>query len=235
MTHALTELRDLRDTGSVRRFELQGVRLELPTHILQPDVLAFITSERYEADEGAAVRRTVRPGDRVLEFGAGIGLIGVLCARQGAARVVSIEADPALIPVARRTHALNGAAVELRQALVAAADGEAVFFRQPSFWASSPLDLPGGVAVPMPTVGLDGLIAELRPDVLIVDVEGGERTLFDGTALPGVREIVIEVHKPQIGLGGIARCLDRLRALGFGYDPDGSVDSVLRLSRLAAC
>jgi len=224
----------VRSAPTIRRFTLQGVLLELPERLLQPDILAFIEAGEYERTEGAAVRQTVREGDTVLEFGAGVGLIGTLVARQGAARVISLEADASLLPVARRTHALNGVVVELSQAMVGAADGEAEFFRQPSFWASSLLALPGGVAERLPMLGLHGLITRLRPDVLIVDVEGGERDLFSRTDLPGVREIIVEVHKPQIGLAGIAACLDRLRALGFGYDPEGSSDSVLRLGRLPA-
>jgi len=218
---------------ATRRFELQGVVLELPEHLLQPDILEFILAGEYERTEGAAVRQAVRPGDTVLEFGAGVGLIGTLVARQGAARVVSLEADASLLPVARHTHALNGVVVELSQAMVGAADGTAEFFRQPSFWASSLLALPGGVAERLPMLGLHGLITRVRPDVLIVDVEGGERDLFTQTDLPGVREVIVEVHKPQIGLAGIAACLDRLRALGFGYDPEGSADSVVRLVRLS--
>jgi len=217
-----------------RRFELQGVLLELPERLLQPDILEFILAGEYERTEGAAVRQAVRQGDTVLEFGAGVGLIGTLIARQGAARVVSLEADATLLPVARHTHALNGVVVELSQAMVGAVDGDAEFFRQPSFWASSALALPGGVPERMPKIGLHGLVSRLRPDVLIVDVEGGERDLFSQTDLPGVREIIVEVHKPQIGLAGIAECLDRLRALGFGYDPAGSENSVLRLVRLPA-
>lgn len=219
---------------ATRRFELQGVLLDLPERLLEPDILAFILAGEYERAEGVAVREAVRAGDTVLEFGAGVGLIGTLVARQGAARVVSLEADATLLPVARHTHALNGVVVELAQAMVAAVDGDAEFFRQPSFWASSALPLPGGVPERMPTLGLHGLVTRLRPDVLIVDVEGAERDLFSQTDLPGVREIIVEVHKPQLGLAGIAVCLDRLRALGFGYDPTGSADSVLRLGRLPA-
>ena len=40
--------------------------------------------------------------------------------------------------------------------------------------------------------------------------------------LPTVRHVVIEVHKPEIGLKGIAACIAHLAAAGFAYDPDGS-------------
>lgn len=55
-----------------------------------------------------AIRATVRPGDLVLDIGAGSGLLAMMAARAGAAKVVACEANPALAATARRIVERNG-------------------------------------------------------------------------------------------------------------------------------
>lgn len=55
-----------------------------------------------------AIRETVRPGDVVLDIGAGSGLLAMMAAQAGAGRVVACEANPALAATARRIVELNG-------------------------------------------------------------------------------------------------------------------------------
>lgn len=61
-------------------------------------------NEAYES----AIRATVRPGDLVLDIGAGSGLLAMMAARAGAARVVACEADPLLAATAREIVGRNG-------------------------------------------------------------------------------------------------------------------------------
>ncbi|HEX8225300.1 MAG TPA: 50S ribosomal protein L11 methyltransferase [Allosphingosinicella sp.] len=55
-----------------------------------------------------AIRATVRPGDVVLDIGTGSGLLAMLAAQAGAARVVACEANPALAATAREIVRRNG-------------------------------------------------------------------------------------------------------------------------------
>ena len=57
----------------------------------------------------AAIGRSVRPGDAVLEIGTGTGLFAMLACKAGARRVYAIEADD-IIEVARANAAANGLA-----------------------------------------------------------------------------------------------------------------------------
>ena len=58
----------------------------------------------------AALQRLVRPGSHVLDIGSGTGLLAMMAARAGAARVTTCEANPFLAEVAREvieTHRLS--------------------------------------------------------------------------------------------------------------------------------
>jgi precorrin-6B methylase 2 len=57
----------------------------------------------------SALRAAVRPGDRVLEVGTGIGFFAVVAARAGAGHVDAIDTNPA-IHLGARVAALNGCA-----------------------------------------------------------------------------------------------------------------------------
>jgi release factor glutamine methyltransferase len=56
---------------------------------------------------------SVRPGERVLEIGAGLGLAAVLAARAGA-RVVATDVVPEAVQAVRANAALNGVEVDAR-------------------------------------------------------------------------------------------------------------------------
>ncbi len=56
----------------------------------------------------AELERQVRPGDRVLDLGAGSGILSIAAAKLGAARVDAVELDPVAADVCRENVARNG-------------------------------------------------------------------------------------------------------------------------------
>jgi FkbM family methyltransferase len=254
--------------ASTFTFELHGIALEIPRSILTPELWGAFKGGYYEGSELSALRSVVRPDDKILEIGAGIGFVSAYLLRVlGAARVWAVEADTRLLPIIRRTYELNAVSGTLIHGVACRHDAEARFHLQPSFWASSviassetrrsqekglqqqsrsldhaiehagtscerayssqmasePLTLPG--------VDVSRLVREFRPDVMVVDIEGGEGDLFSGLKLPGIRSLVVEVHQSRIGGQGIARCFAALHQAGFAYDPNGSQGSNVVFTR----
>ena len=62
----------------------------------------------------AALRNAIEPGMRVLEVGAGTGLLAMMAARAGAAEVVTCEINPLVAERARQIVAQNGYADRVR-------------------------------------------------------------------------------------------------------------------------
>ncbi|MBP0484093.1 FkbM family methyltransferase [Sagittula sp. M10.9X] len=178
---------------------------------------------RYEGDEIAGALAVVREGDRVLELGAGLGIVGAVVARNARPEaVLSFEANPNLLPYIQALYKINGLedVMEVRNAVVLASEArpEAVAFHlRNSFLGSSLTDTGKRETTPIevPTAGWADLVRGFRPDVLILDIEGAELDLLRDGDLTGIRAIVIEFHPDLYGKPGTSACKDALRAAGF--------------------
>jgi len=178
----------------------------------------------YEDGERALLKAVLKPGDRVLEIGGGIGFVGLLATRlAGPGSTVSYEANPKLEPVIRANYALNAAAPELRMRAITP-DGKPVTFHQSDNVVSSSLYARAETQhqITVESDALDAALAELKPTVIVMDVEGAEVDLFAGVSLAGVRAMVVELHPHIVGQ-------DRIDALLAGLAEDGfRVESQLR-------
>lgn len=73
------------------------------------DYLWMLADDTRVSAYADAIRAVVRPGDRVLEVGAGFGFFSVIAARAGAQRVDAVEINPAVL-LGRRLAEANGCA-----------------------------------------------------------------------------------------------------------------------------
>ena len=216
---------------------LQGVRIPHDTAVVTPAIETAIRSGRYERREAAELPHILRPGDRVLEIGAGIGFISTLIARlPQVASVVAVEANPALIPFIREVHRRNG--VEgvrvLNGVLSDAAKDAAPFYLREDFWMSSLSPAPNAYArkVEVPTIPFSDLLRRERITLVVCDVEGAETELFESADLSGVDRIYLEVHDHLTGLKGVRAVFEALHDKGFGFDPRHSSRSVVLFTRI---
>jgi len=98
----------------------------------------------------AAIHAVVRPGDVVLDVGAGSGILSFFAAEAGAAQVIAVEIDPLLCSALRRSIDLNGFADRIR-----VVEGEA-----------TAVDLPRDVDVVVAELIDTGLLDEQQVPVL---------------------------------------------------------------------
>lgn len=199
-----------------------GVRVP-PSPFLTETRIARINAGRYEREEIAGALDVVRPGDRVLELGAGLGIVGAVVAKNARpAAVLSFEANPELFPHIDALDRANGLApiIERRNAvLISAPDRPSTlpFNLHNSFLGSSLVDNPArrSRTIDVPTEDFHAVVAAFRPDVLVIDIEGGEGDLLAHAILDGIRAVVIEFHPNIYGKNGMKACKRALRAAGF--------------------
>lgn len=191
--------------------------------MITPERAERINTARYEGQEIAGALAVIRPGDHVLEMGAGIGLVGAIAARNGKpAKVMSFEANPNLIEHIRALYRLNRLSkkIEVRNEVLISdpnAPKAMTFHIRNSYLGSSLIDSDtrATTQVEVPTASYSDVHAAFAPDVLLMDIEGGELDFLRHASLDGVRAIVIEFHPGAYGKDGMRECKSILENAGF--------------------
>jgi hypothetical protein len=106
-------------------------------------------------------------------------------------------------------------AVEIRNIAICAEAGSFTLYQAPDFLCNSMFQFEGGTPILVPCAAFREVVAELRPDVITCDIEGGERGLFDHVDLSCVSRVVLETHEQYLGADGIQKCIDDLAAGGL--------------------
>ena len=217
--------------------ELNGVVVPPDPAVITPVIRRAILEGRFEAEEAGQIPHIVRPGDRVLEIGAGIGYISTLLSRERrVSRVLAVEANPYLLDYMGRLHARNRVRKVRRLNAVLTNDPvtSATFYLRPEFWMGSlaPEPNPYVGTVQVPTLNLDRVLLDEAINLIVCDVEGAEVGLFDRADLSGVDRVFVEVHDHVTGLSGVRRLFATMDGHGFVYDPRHSLGSVVLFQRL---
>ena len=201
---------------------IDGLHLPIDQKLCSPAIRREIYFETYEQDERRLIPDLVKPEDRVLELGAGIGLVTATIVKASPAASLHIEANKDLIPAIKETLSANNLDAEIRHAAIVADDfpgTEVDLLTGAEFWSSSlhqrnNLDR----SVKVPATRLIDALSSFRPSVLVIDVEGAECNLLTGVALTGVRAISVELHARITGVSPQRRMVQSLLAEGFHID-----------------
>ncbi len=193
----------------------------------------------YEIPEITGLSRVIRPGDRVLELGAGLGIITALAARAAGpkGRVRAYEANADLIPDTLTFLKANSVTtVDLINAvLVNEPDPAPRHFHLAGSFAESSLlgaegrDPQGMVEVPAHC--LADVLADFRPEVLICDIEGAEVELFPTLPPSSLRAAVVELHPDRLSPAQVQSIHDGFAARGLlcrHPGPGGTVEIYAR-------
>lgn len=205
---------------------VHGIRVPIFPEEVSTEIWNALKAGTYEANEARRVPRAIRPGDRVLELGAGLGIITSIIASVEDVRVWSFEADPQTTQLARRVIDLNcDGNVVLSNGILAAGPPKSVsFFQRAEFWMSSEFAEQGPYqrVIDITSRDIDAFIAQHRINVLVMDVEGVELELLQDASLPGIERIFLELHDHLYGLAGVQAIGSAMAHKGLIYDPRGS-------------
>jgi FkbM family methyltransferase len=198
----------------------KGVKLIVDRDLLNdPKIIRALLFNRHERTEAELVRYIAAPGDRVLELGSGLGFISILCAQIcGPQHVVTVEGNPAMYGLLKRNLVLNNCPLDARLAVVSLDGGPVQFQIADSMVSSSLYQRDDTTQVSTDSISFRALVAEVKPTIIIMDIEGSEIDLLGTTELPSVRAIGVETHPHIVGQKAIAAMIERLRNMGFHID-----------------
>ena len=230
---AVDRLRSLTSAASLEYAENHGVLIPIVPGVFSDQIASAVRRGDYETSEASELDSLIQPEEVILEIGAGCGFISTYCAKNPHTKAVHcVEANPALIEVIRLTHEINRVDnVQVYHEVLAKEEGETDFYVHEDFWASGTHDFLGK-PLKVKTTPFQRRLEEIRPTMLIVDIEGGEATLFEGMDLTGVKKILLEVHQPTIGRRGMKRLFDCLSEQDFHYDMWHSCRSIVTFSHI---
>jgi len=168
------------------------------------DGLAYRTPDKLIVEEVPGVYGNVPigPKDVVLDLGAHIGIAARLFLSKGAARVISVEADPANVPLLRRNlHPYRKRSLIIPAAVGPKAGRMPFYTRSDRGFVGSILEDPDRRKLSVPVVPFAGLLQAYRPTIVKSDIEFSEYELAEFRFLPDtVRVVAMEVHIRFIGI-----------------------------------
>lgn len=174
-------------------------------------------------------RRAVQPGMVVVDVGAFLGQYSLLAARQvgDAGKVFAFEPDPRNFPFLLKNVQRNGFADRIRTVPQAVSDraGEVSFYLDPQVGSGSSLVFQrrrDAVTEIVRTVSLDEFLGDsITPDLIKLDIEGGEIRALEGMAetvrRAGTRLTMFVECFPKAlrRSGGARRLVEWLEDMGF--------------------
>lgn len=221
------------------RYGWSRIEVAISKPPVSDDIRNKITSGIYESREARSIQRLFDRDEVVVELGAGVGLISTIAMKSGKVRRLhTFEADERLVPLIQATHKRNGIENVTVHNVAVSGDPEAVsrgyldLAMRKNFPGNSTMSAGPKVRTTRVKVrSLGSIVAEYRPSVLIVDIEGAEEHLFTGVDLAGVMRVSMEIHPHHLGTEGVRRVFDDLHAAGLIYDARFSHGGVPVFSR----
>ena len=201
----------------LRETTIRGVRLHTGERYCPPRVRQNLIRGSYENAEAALLAKALRPGDRVLDIGAGIGFTSILATqRVKHGQVLSYEANPKLGSTIEENFRLNGLSPRLRAKAVSKSGGRMTLYSNRDVISTSAMIAKAGsVPITVDSDAINDVIFEFEPDVLVLDVEGAEAELIEAARLDGINLVLVEVHPTILSLYSIAKSFQELAKAGL--------------------
>jgi FkbM family methyltransferase len=203
------------------KFHADGCTFEIPKHLTTRAYRACFFGGDYEAEERTLIKTYLRPSDRVLEFGACLGIVSCVTNRllEDRSAHVVVEANPLLVPSIYRNREINKAGFLIEHCAVSNKPEE-TFYLHPVYIVGGTSQRETDRPVRLPGRSLRELEERYGPfTTLIIDIEGSEGDVFESSQdiLSRYRLVIAEMHPWAIGEAGVQRCRDILTKAGLKF------------------
>ena len=215
-----------------RTIRIDGFVVEVDQRQIGRTATKALWRGTYEEAERFLVRRALKPGDRVIEAGAGLGIVTMNIAKiVGPENLLVYEASPLTADLLQRNLERNGFSIEVRRRGLSDTDKRERFVHSRNVRASSSVAFPEGFSLDIPTDDVARVVEEFRPNALVLDIEGKEVDVLRGPALEKIEKVIVEIHPRQIGDGVYVPLYRTLFDAGFLIRHELSIDNTLLFER----
>lgn len=200
---------------------IEGVRIPVGLLSASKELLGYFYRGYYERDEVDKLKKVLEKKDNILEVGAGIGFLSAFIAGKiGDDRVIAVEANPTMMPLIKKTHQINSVSPLVLNCVLAESGGYKYdFYIEKDFWSSSIVQRSNSAdKVSVDSVSVNELIKEYSVNFLIIDIEGGEKDLFEILDCSEINKILIELHPGVIGDKAVSNIIRNILSKGFSLD-----------------
>lgn len=175
----------------------------------------------YEGAERAIIRRIVKPGDRVLEGGGGLGLVSMALARiVGPENLLVYEASPTTFSLMTENFRANNLNVTFLNKALADSEGTLTFHTHDNVLSSSTIDRGGLRRIEIPADDIAAVVTQFKPTALVLDIEGSEINVIERAPLDHIRVLIAELHPHLVGDQALVRLYRRMFDCGFVLNHD---------------
>ncbi len=223
--------------NSLKEIEYHGIRVPLVGDHIAPPIRQQLLDGIYEVPELEAAASLVRPNDRVLELGAGMGVVTAALSRavSDTGKVLTFEANPNMLEPLNSLISMNEIKnVEVRQGVLSEGDEPVRHFNFAQYFPeSSLLDVKSQQgSTEVPSFKLASVFEDFRPDVFICDTEGAEAELIPLITGFNLRAAVIELHPAVLSDAEIALIYDTMIADHLYPRVEHSSENVVAFERI---
>jgi len=218
----------------IKTVPFRGLKIPIKSYPQLWKVRKSLLQGRYEQPEVELLGSSIRPDDIVLELGAGAGVVSAIIGKKlgPKGRLYSYEANPALKACIEAISQMNGLSNEVRIAAVGLTECDVEFFFDDAFVSSSKIQrVSDRKATVVGQKSIVDLYEEVRPTVLVMDVEGAEVEILTAMIPNSVRAVYAEFHPHILGDEAITKMLNDLFAQGFSLVLDKTSGRVVALER----
>lgn len=216
-----------------RSLRIDGFTVEVDEKAIGRTATRALWRGTYEEAERFLVRSSLKPTDRVIEAGGGLGIVTMNIARIVGANVVVYEASPVTAELLRRNLKRNGYAVEVRNRGLSDNERGERFVHADNIRGSSSVAPPRGGAVhEIPTDDIARMLGEFPANTLVLDIEGREIDVLSRAPLDGIDKVIVEIHPRHLGDAPYLPFYRRMFDSGFLLRHEKSFDDVLLFERI---